>query len=79
MSIFFPPLLMFPMEYWTYRSMRYYGEHASAIFKTYGFPRPDDLDVRTGMTHYPDHSYGYGGINCDLALKQHKARFGIKD
>jgi hypothetical protein len=75
---FIPLLLWFPFEYRTYRSMRYYGLYASAIFKTYDFPRPDDLDVRSGMAHYPDDSYGYGGINCKIALESHKKKYGIK-
>ncbi len=59
--------------------MGIYGERASAIFKVYGFPRPDDLDVLSGMTHYADSGYGYGGINCELALRNHKVKFNIKD
>ena len=77
--IFTLPLFLFPFEYWTYKSMKYYGLYASAIFKTYGFPRPDDLDVRSGMTHYPDESYGFGGINLKIAIENHKNKYKIKE
>jgi len=45
-----PPLLMFPFEYWTYRSIR--GDkneegdsYGSAIFKVFGFPQPNKIDL----------------------------------
>ncbi|MEO8154052.1 MAG: putative type VI secretion system effector [Rhizobacter sp.] len=50
MFFLLPPLLMFPFEYWTYRSMR--GDksqesdsYASAIFKVFGFPQPNKIDL----------------------------------
>jgi hypothetical protein len=79
MAFFIPLVLCFPFEYRTYKSMKYYGLYASAIFKAYNFPRPDDLDVRSGMTHYPDESYGFGGINRKIALDKHKAKYRISD
>lgn len=77
--IIMPPLLIFPVEYSTYRSMRGSAEYASSIFTAYGFPLPDQLDIRSGMMLYPDESYGYGAINCELALNNHKKKFRIKD
>jgi len=45
-----PPLIMFPFELWTYYSMR--GDkneegdsYGGAIFKVFGFPRPDKIDL----------------------------------
>lgn len=73
------PLLCFPFEYRTYKSMKYYGLYGSAIFRAYGLPHPDDLDVRSGMTHYEDDSYGYGGINLKSALENHKKKYAITD
>lgn len=73
------PLLCFPFEYRTYKSMRYYGLYGSAIFRAYALPRPDDLDVRSGMMHYKDDSYGYGGINLKLAIENHKKKYAITD
>lgn len=70
-----PILLWFPSEYMTYRNTKFYAIYASAIFAAYNFPRPDDLDVRAGIVHYPDGSYGFGGINCGLALKEHKKKY----
>jgi hypothetical protein len=70
-----PVLLWFPSEYMTYRNTKFYAFYASAIFTAYNFPRPDDLDVRAGMIHYPDGSYGFGGINCGLALAAHKKKY----
>ncbi|MCC7683482.1 hypothetical protein [Janthinobacterium sp. FW305-128] len=73
-----PLLIIFPFEYWTYKSMRYYSEYASAIFTAYGFPKPDDLDIRGGITMYKDQSYVYGGVNCDLALRRHRSKYNIQ-
>ncbi len=49
-SLFLPPLIMFPFEYWTYRSMR--GDkneegdsYGGAIFKVFGFPQPNKIDL----------------------------------
>lgn len=75
---FVPVLLWFPSEYMTYRSAKHYAFHASAIFAAYNFPRPHDLDIRAGMSHYPDESYGFGGINCSIALDAHRRKFRIK-
>lgn len=77
MEFLTPPLIMFPMELWTYRSTRYYGYYASAIFSVYGFPRPDDLDIRDGMTFYKEGDFGFGGINAQLALDRHKKKFRL--
>lgn len=46
MFFLLPPLLMFPMELWTYRSFRGTGGYAAAIFKTFGFPKPNRIDLR---------------------------------
>ena len=73
-----PLLIIFPFEYWTCKSMRYYSLYASAIFTAYGFPRPDDLDVRSGITLYKEKNYGFGGVNCELALKKHRSRYKIQ-
>ncbi len=73
-----PLLIIFPFEYWTYKSMRYYSSYASAIFTAYGFPKPDDLDMRGGITMYKDQSRGYGGVNCDLALRKHRLKYNIQ-
>lgn len=75
---FLMPLFCFPFEYRTYKSMKYYGLYASAIFKTLDLPRPDDLDARIGMTHYRDEGYGFGGINLKFALEKHMKKFNIK-
>lgn len=72
-----PVLILFPFEYWTYKSMRYYSLYASAIFTAYGFPRPDDLDIRSGMTLYKDAAYGYGAINCEIALQKHRSKYNM--
>jgi hypothetical protein len=43
------PLIAFPFEYWTYRSMRVgakNGEsYGGAIFRVFGFPRPEKIDL----------------------------------
>ena len=50
MCMFIPPFLSYPFELWTYYSMRgdksETGEsYASAIFKVFGFPQPDKIDL----------------------------------
>ncbi|SEO63405.1 hypothetical protein SAMN05428959_1144 [Duganella sp. CF517] len=75
--VFVLPLFFFPFEYRSYKSMRYYGLYGSAIFKAYDLPRPDDIDIRSGMTHYKDESYGFGGINLETALEGHRKKYGI--
>lgn len=72
-----PVLILFPFEYWTYKSMRYYSLYASAIFSAYGFPRPGDLDIRDGMMLYKDAAYGFGAINCEIALQKHRAKYRL--
>jgi hypothetical protein len=44
-SAIFPPLLMYPTELWMYYSMKGGGAYAEAIFKTFGFPTPRDIDL----------------------------------
>ena len=46
MIFLIPPLLMFPMELWTYRSFRGTGDYAEAIFKAFGFPNTKRIDLR---------------------------------
>ncbi|MBW3499321.1 MULTISPECIES: hypothetical protein [Janthinobacterium] len=72
-----PVLILFPFEYWTYKSMRYYSLYASAIFTAYGFPLPDDLDIRSGMILYKDAAYGFGAINCEIALQKHRDKYKL--
>jgi len=46
MELLFPPMLMFPMEFWTYRSFKGTGGYADAIFLAFGFPKPKRIDLR---------------------------------
>ena len=79
-SFFFivPPLLTFSMELWTYRSTRYLGERASALFKVLGFPKPDHLDLTDFIHVYmPGDTYGARrAFNYEKALQQHVKRYG---
>ena len=50
MCLFIPPLIGYPFELWTYFSMR--GDkneegdsYGGAIFKVFGFPQPDKIDL----------------------------------
>lgn len=74
-SFLCPPLMGYPFELWSYRTVRGYGQYASAIFEKLGVPRPDDFDSRKGITHFEDVTMV--GTNFELALKRHKARFQI--
>lgn len=38
-------LITFSMELWTYRSFRGCGIYSTAIFKVFGFPKPDNIDL----------------------------------
>jgi hypothetical protein len=75
--ILVPVFLCYPSEYMTYRTVKLYGIYASKIFSVFKFPRPDDLDVRPGMSSYRDGNYGFDGINCKLALDAHRRKFNI--
>lgn len=76
--IFLVPLIFwFPFEYWTFRTMRDYSICATEIFAAHGFPRPSDFDIRKGATLFKDHSYGFIGYSCELALKKHKSKYKI--
>jgi hypothetical protein len=76
---FFIPLFMFPMEYWTFKSTRFMGERASAIFKVFGFPRPDDVDLIHAIHYkFPEDNTGVNGVaNYEKALEQHAKRFNL--
>lgn len=74
-----PVFLCYPSEYMTYRTVKLYGIYASEIFSVFKFPRPDDLDVRPGISNYSDGDYGFNGINCKLALDAHRKKFNIVD
>jgi hypothetical protein len=73
------PLFMFPMEYWTFKSTRIAGERASAIFKVFGFPRPDDVDLMTAIHYkFPEDNSGVNGVaNYEKVLEQHAKRFNL--
>ena len=70
------PLMAFPIELWSYRTVRGYGEYASTIFKKLGVPRPEDFDSSQGITHFVDRTIG---TSLKLALERHKAKFGIEN
>jgi len=71
------PALMFPFELWTYRSTRDLGYRASAIFRVFGFPRPDDLDLTDAVHVYmPGDAHGARhAFNYERALALHAKRF----
>lgn len=78
-TIFFLPLVFcFPFEYWSFRTMRDYSIYATKIFAAHGFPRPSDFDMREGATLFKDHSYGFIGYSCKMALKKHKMKYKIQ-
>ena len=78
-TIFLLPLVFcFPFEYWSFRTMRDYSIYATEIFAAHSFPRPSDFDMRAGATLYKDHSYGFIGYSCELALKKHRSKYKIQ-
>ena len=74
-----PPLLMFPFEYWTYRSMR--GDkneegdsYGGAIFKVFGFPQPNKIDLMRHSDLSTDADGGwYAAWRVDKLLAKLKA------
>ncbi|MGX9698002.1 hypothetical protein ACWYXK_13540 [Janthinobacterium lividum] len=78
-TIFLVPLIFWiPFEYWSFRTMRDYSICATEIFSAHGFPRPSDFDMRAGATLFKDHSYGFIGYSCELALKKHMSKYKIQ-
>lgn len=73
-----PVIFLFPFEYWSFRTMRDYAVYATEIFAANGFPRPNDFDMREGATLFKDHSYGFIGYSCELALKKHRSKYKIQ-
>lgn len=73
-----PVVFWFPFEYWSFRTMRDYSICATEIFAAHGFPRPNDFDIRNGATLFKDHSYGFIGYSCELALKKHRSKYRIQ-
>jgi hypothetical protein len=72
-------LVIYPFEYWTYRSTRFMGERASAIFKVFGFPRPDDVDLMPAIHYkFPEDASGVNGVaNYEKALERHAKRYNL--
>jgi hypothetical protein len=61
-SLLCPPLMGYPFELWSYRTVKGYGYYASAIFEKLGVPHFNDQTI---------------GTSFELALTKHKARFQI--
>ncbi len=72
-----PPLIMFPMEYHTYRNLGPVRGYAEAIFKAYGIPHADEFDALKGM----DAFHGAAGVifapNYAKAMHEHAKKFHI--
>ena len=79
MILLMPPLIMFPFEYWTYRSMRGTeseggDSYAGAIFKVYGFPQPNEIDLMKHSDLSMGHDGGwYAAWQVDKLLAKRKA------
>jgi hypothetical protein len=59
--------LSFSVELWTIKSTRYWGLHASAIFKALGIPKPDDFSL---LDHWK-REFPRGAFCLESALKAH--------
>jgi hypothetical protein len=68
-----PPVIGFAMEYWTYKSTRDWGLHASAIFKALGIPRPDDFSLQGHLS--PNRTNVPYGYLFEEALEAHLKRY----
>jgi hypothetical protein len=70
-----PPIVIFPMEYWSYRTMAPTGDYAECIFKLYGFPNPEYFNAAKGMDLFPSQSGGFIAINSEKAIEIHRKRY----
>ena len=73
-SLAIPPLIMFPMEYWSYKTMAPSGNYAESIFKLFGFPMPKYFDASPGTDWFKRANGGFFAINAAKAIEEHKAR-----
>lgn len=78
-SLLGPPLLMYPTELLSYRSMGPSGKYAEAIFQVNEIPKPDYFDASAGMEWFGKPGIGYLALNFSTALKKHKLRYKIKN
>ncbi|WP_426344562.1 putative type VI secretion system effector [Pseudoduganella sp. R-32] len=63
-------LLCFIMEIWTYRTFRYAGYYATAIFEVLGFPQPNDIDLtKVGNMNIKESGWEYSW-QADLILQK---------
>jgi hypothetical protein len=72
-----PPFLMFPMEYWSYRTMAPTGDYAECIFKVYGFPNPDYFDASAGVAWFPGAGGGFHAMSAAKAIEAHRQRYDM--
>jgi hypothetical protein len=74
-----PPLIMYPTELLSYRSMGPSENYAEAIFKVLGIPRSGHFDASAGMEWFGVPGKGFLALSAATALKKHKLLFKIKD
>jgi hypothetical protein len=72
-----PPLMMFPMEYWSYRTMAPTGNYAECIFKVYGFPNPEYFDASAGVAWFAGEDGGFHAMNAARAIEVHQQRYNM--
>jgi hypothetical protein len=65
----FPPLVMFPFEYWTYRSFRGGGTYGEAIFRVFGFRDVMDIDLTRDADMRIDDKGWYGAWDATRLLQ----------
>jgi hypothetical protein len=79
MSLVVPPLIMFPSEYWMYRTMGGgdksddVDSYGGAIFKVFGFPQPDKIDL---MRHSDLSTGANGGWYAAWRVDKLRAKLG---
>ncbi len=72
-----PPLLMFPMEYWTYRTLGPNQGYAKAILETYGIPHADEFDAMKGFGSFTGRAGVFFAPNYADAMRVHRKKFDI--
>ncbi|WP_426337299.1 hypothetical protein ACN9MY_10720 [Pseudoduganella sp. R-31] len=64
----------FIMEIWTYRSFRYTGSYAEAIFKLFDFPQPNNIDLtKVGFLNHESTGWKHAW-QADLMLQKLNAK-----
>lgn len=72
-----PPLVMFPTEVMTYRTMRSAGLYAEAIFEAYGIPKPENFDAAEEQAMFDGLDGCFVAPHFSNSLEAHRRKFKL--